>query len=164
VQLDYAATSYLLGSRRATKERLCAFTGAALDIGKTSVVLAGTHEQIELAKLCVEVTLQQRRDARQTVPYDELERRDDVETLDVPVDLVGFVLGAKGASLRSLESTHHVFLFFDNLRVRRGANGACKRLFVIGSRRDRTRAIDEARRVCRRERAHKPGTSPCAPS
>ena len=40
--------------------------------------------------------------------------RTDVETLDVEQEAVGFLLGAKGATLRGLETKHKTFMFFDN--------------------------------------------------
>ena len=46
-----------------------------------------------------QITLQQRRDGKMTVRYEDLERRPDVDTLDVPTGAVGYILGAKGESL-----------------------------------------------------------------
>ena len=38
----------------------------------------------------------------------------DVTTLDVDQEAVGFLLGARGATLRGLETKHRTFMFFDN--------------------------------------------------
>jgi hypothetical protein len=40
-----------------------------------------------------------------------------VTTLDVEQEAVGFLLGAKGATLRGLETKHRTFMFFDNERT-----------------------------------------------
>ena len=40
----------------------------------------------------------------------------DAVTIDVPEQAVGFVLGARGATLRELETKFHTFMFFDNDR------------------------------------------------
>lgn len=41
----------------------------------------------------------------------------EVTTLDVEQEAVGFLLGAKGATLRGLETKHRTFMFFDNERT-----------------------------------------------
>ena len=121
IELDNAATAYLLGSRGATKQRLADFTGCQLEIGHSRVELIGRQEERELARMCVEITLQQRNGSgRGTIEYDELERREDCSTIDVPQPAVGFLLGAKGATLRQMETKHRVFMFFNNDRVRQG--------------------------------------------
>jgi len=72
-----------------------------------------------------------------------------VSTFDVPKETVGFLLGAKGSTLRAMETKHRVFMFFNNDRMRQGKHGQCKRLYVIGSNRSREDALDEAEDVVR---------------
>ena len=85
--------------------------------------VVGDPEERELAILAIRVALTQRQGSTLTVDYNEIERRPDVTTFDVPTQTVGFVLGAKGASLRKIESKHGTCMFFDNKRERMAAGG-----------------------------------------
>jgi|TARA_B110001469_G_C9569867_1_gene282567 hypothetical protein len=92
------------------------------------VELVGLPEEVELARLCIQITLQQRKGSgAPAVVYSDLERREDVEFLDVPEGCVGFILGAGGATLRQMEMKHLVFMFFDNDNLIEGRNGRTKR-------------------------------------
>ncbi len=88
--------AYLLGRNGATKQRLANFSGARLEIDPRSdggrIEVIGTDDERELARLCVDITLQQRNQGRVHVDPDKLEARKDVSFLDVPKDAVGFVL------------------------------------------------------------------------
>jgi len=144
IDLDNTSTAYLLGRQGVTKTRLADFTGCQLEIGHSKVELIGTPEEIDLARLCVEITLQQRAGSgAPAVAYSDLERRDDVEHLDVPGPCVGFILGAKGATLRQMETKHKVFMFFDNDNTIQGRDGPTKRLYIIGNSRDRNAVLEE---------------------
>ena len=45
------------------------------------VELTGSHDEIELAKLCVDITLQQRKEEEANIDYEGLEQRSDVDTI-----------------------------------------------------------------------------------
>ena len=80
--------------------------------------LIGSPEAVDLARLCIEITLQQRKGGDgPTVVYSDLERREDTEFLDVPEreNCVGFILGAKGATMRQARTRARV-----RARARRG--------------------------------------------
>ena len=80
--------------------------------------LIGGPEAVDLARLCIQITLQQRKGGDgPTVVYSDLERREDTEFLDVPEDknCVGFILGAKGATMRQARARSRV-----RARARRG--------------------------------------------
>ena len=80
--------------------------------------LIGSPEAVDLARLCIEITLQQRKGGDgPTVVYSDLERREDTEFLDVPEreNCVGFILGAKGATMRQARARSRV-----RARARRG--------------------------------------------
>jgi len=111
--------------------------------------VSGSPEERELATLAIRITLQQRNGGKVDVDFGDLEDRDDVSTLDVPQKTVGFLLGSKGGTLRKMESEHRVFMFFDNDNVRSGKHGPSKRLYVIGTRMARDKALDEAEDVVR---------------
>ena len=80
--------------------------------------LIGSPEAVDLARLCIQITLQQRKGGDgPTVVYSDLERREDTEFLDVPEreNCVGFILGAKGATMRQARARSRV-----RARARRG--------------------------------------------
>ena len=96
MSLETSEIAYLLGRNGSTKQRLATFSGARLEIdpgdngGRIEVI--GTPEERELARLCVDITLQQRNNGRVQVDIEKLEARHDTSWLDVPKDAVGFVL------------------------------------------------------------------------
>ena len=96
MNLEAGEIAYLLGRNGATKQRLANFSGARLEIdprgdgGRIEVI--GTKEERRLARLCVDITLQQRNNGRVHVDTEDLESRNDVSWLDVHKDAVGFVL------------------------------------------------------------------------
>jgi len=100
--------------------RLERFSGARLNIDRDIAEVEGTVEERALAKLAISITLQQRNGGQVTTNFEELEDRTDVSTFDVPKETVGFLLGAKGQTLRQMETNHKVFMFFNNDQVRQG--------------------------------------------
>ena len=121
---------YRLGRNGSTKSRLAMFTSARLEIDprEGTVEIIGNEAQRKLSRLCIEITLQQQNNGRITADLDAIERRDDVTIYDVPGDAVAFLLGAKGAALRGMETKHCTFMFFDNDSTRNGK----KRLYILG--------------------------------
>lgn len=89
--------AYLVGRAGQTRMRLERFSGATLNIDRDIAEVGGTQEQIELAKLAINITLQQRNGGAVSVDFSDLEDREDVSTMDVPAETVGFLLGSKGA-------------------------------------------------------------------
>jgi len=140
--LERSEIAYLLGRNGSTKQRLANFSGARLEIdpgedgGRIEVI--GSQEERELARLCVDITLQQRNNGKVQVDIEKLEARPDCSFLDVPKDAVGFVLGAKGATLRGFETKYHTFMFFDE-SIRDGK----RRLYILGPRDGRKAALGE---------------------
>jgi hypothetical protein len=96
MSLETSEIAYLLGRNGSTKQRLANFSGARLEIdpredgGRIEVI--GTQEERELARLCVDITLQQRNNGKVQVDIEKLESRTDCSFLDVPKDAVGFIL------------------------------------------------------------------------
>jgi len=139
--------AYLVGRGGQTKFRLENFSLARLNIDKDSAELTGTDDALERARLAIKITLQQRNGGRIDIDFQDMEERKDVETLDVPVPAVGFLLGSKGATLRKMEEKHRVFMFFDNDRKRDGKHGPSKRLYIVGPDRARDSALEESEEV-----------------
>ena len=142
--LEGAAIAYLLGRQGQTKQRLANFSGARLEIdpegrdgGKVTII--GGDEERRLARMCIDITLQQRNNGQVVVDLPELEKRNDLTTLDVPQSAVGFVLGARGATLRDFETRFRTFMFFDNATI----HGDKKRLYILGRQDAREKALRE---------------------
>lgn len=144
MDLEAGAVAYLLGRNGATKQRLANFSGARLEIdprgeGGGTIEIIGTEEERRLARMCIDITLQQRNNGQVIVDLDALEARGDISIFDVPLNAVGFVLGSKGATLRELETKYKTFMFFDNENIR----DQKKRLYILGSQDNRRKALQE---------------------
>jgi hypothetical protein len=131
------------------------------DTGKIEII--GTVAERKLARLCIDITLQQRNNGKVNISEQELMKEGNVCTLDVETDAVGFVLGAKGATLRQFETQYCTFMFFDNdclpgrsqvhtcftstkvqtLTLMRLPGTTQKRLYILGTKENRERALAE---------------------
>jgi rRNA processing protein Krr1/Pno1 len=66
MELESGAIAYLLGRNGATKQRLANFSGCRLEIDPNKdgsagrIEIIGTPEERKLARLCIDITLQQR--------------------------------------------------------------------------------------------------------
>lgn len=81
------------------RDRLIKFTGAQLEISPGDgspdggrIKITGTPTVRELARLCVDIVLQQRNNGRILIDTAALEARRDVSFIDVPTAAVGFIL------------------------------------------------------------------------
>ena len=145
LELSQEGAAYLYGRSGSTMQRLCRFSGCKIEMGsdKRVVEIRGASAGRALARLCIDILLQQRNGGRLDCDWAAIEKRDDATTIDVPIAAVGFLMGSKGATLRDLEGRHEVFMFFDNDTVRKGA----KRLYVLGGRGARGAAAEECDRA-----------------
>ncbi|KAJ1471244.1 hypothetical protein T484DRAFT_1844927 [Baffinella frigidus] len=160
MDLEGGAVAYLLGRQGATKQRLANFSGARLEIdphaeGGGKVTIIGGDDERRLARMCIEITLQQRNNGKVHVDLAALEKRNDLTTIDVPQSCVGFVLGARGATLREFETRFRTFMFFDNETI----HGDKKRLYILGQQDFDTKRLyilgrQEAREKALRECEH----------
>ena len=137
MELEGPAVAYILGRDGQTKRRLESATECRVEVNTDNVEIHGSDEQRDLCKLCVSMTLQQR-EGTMTIDFRDLERRADCVTFDVPKQCVGFVLGARGATLRQFEERARAYMVFDNERVH---DGNCKRIYILGARRGREEAL-----------------------
>jgi len=151
IDLDDGNVAYLLGRGGQTRARLSNFCGASLEISNGKAEMWGTKQQVELATLAIDITLAQRNGGRIDIDFSELEERHDAISTEVPMDAVGFVLGAKGNTLRTLETRFKTFMFFDNDKVRDNKDGKrSKRLYIISSKEEhREAALREVEDVVR---------------
>ena len=120
LKLSEQDVAYLVGRGGHTRMRLERFSYTRLEISRDGAEIEGTAHQRALAKLAISMILQQRDGGAVAADFDALESRDDVSTFDVPTETVGFLLGAKGVTLRQIESNHRVFMCFNNNRINQG--------------------------------------------
>ncbi|KAJ1495971.1 hypothetical protein T484DRAFT_1924461 [Baffinella frigidus] len=144
ISVEGGEVAYLLGRQGATKQRLANFSGARLEIdphaeGGGKITIIGGEEERRLARMCIEITLQQRNNGQVHVDLAALEKRNDLSTVDVPQAAVGFVLGARGATLREFETRFRTFMFFDNETI----HGDKKRLYILGQQEAREKGLRE---------------------
>lgn len=142
---DEGAVAYLLGRNGTTKQRLANFSGARLEIdpradGGGTVEIIGSDDERRLARICIDITLQQRNNGKVKVDLEGLRALGEITHFDVDQSAVGFVLGAKGATLRQFEKMYRTFMFFDNDTV---VEGGKKRLYILGTRENREKALKE---------------------
>jgi hypothetical protein len=146
MSLESQCIAYLLGRNGATKQRLAKFSGCRLEIdpsrddntGKIEII--GTSPERKLARLCIDITLQQRNNGKIEISEEELMANGNVSTFDVDKSAVGFVLGAKGQTLRQFETQHRTFMFFDNDCL---PGTTKKRLYILGTDENRKGALAE---------------------
>jgi len=158
MSLESQAIAYLLGRNGATKQRLANFSGCRLEIdpnkddstGKIEII--GTVPERKLARLCIDITLQQRNNGKVNISEDELMAAGNVSTLDVDTDAVGFVLGAKGQTLRQFETQYRTFMFFDNDCL---PGTSKKRLYILGTDDNRKKALAECENAVEYKRSGK---------
>lgn len=128
--------AYLLGRDGSTKRRLELSSGARIEVERDTIEIIGEPSERELARLFVDMTLEQRK-GRMQIEFDDIGDRDDCEVMDIPKECVGFVLGNRGATLRTFEERCRAYMIFDNETMRQGK----KRLYILGqSSRARGRA------------------------
>lgn len=166
ISLSDHDVAYLVGKGGQTRIRLERFSGARLQINQGTAEVTGTDAERSRAKLAIDITLQQRNGGRISTDFNELERRADMDLLDVPKDVVGFLLGTKGQSLRALESKYCTFMFFDNDHVHRDegtGRGETKRLYVLGTQRARDDALSEVREMVEYKSGRGAGRGPPPP-
>jgi len=127
--------SYALGKQGATRKKLEAAAHCILQYVGNTIVYAGQKEE--------------RRNCRQYMKWlfaqldgpvsVEVDRRDDVTTVEVPQDTVGYITGARRAALIAMEAEWGVFMFFSDFAGGKGGSSRSKteRLLIFGTERQR---------------------------
>ena len=91
IELDRGSVAYLIGRNGATKLRLQNFSGCeiAVNDGADAITIRGDDKQKERARLCIKVTLQQKDGGQIHIDFEELAKRAETATVDVPSSAVG---------------------------------------------------------------------------
>eukprot|EP01062_Namystynia_karyoxenos_P075347 TRINITY_DN725_c0_g1_i7.p1 TRINITY_DN725_c0_g1~~TRINITY_DN725_c0_g1_i7.p1 ORF type:complete len:581 (+),score=230.81 TRINITY_DN725_c0_g1_i7:111-1853(+) len=115
--------SYALGSQGYTRKKLQASSGCIVQYVGNAAFFAGTYEERRRARRYMRWLLEQRHGA---VRVKDADMHDDVQTMTVPAEAVGQLMGQKGHMLRKIEEETGTFLFMARDHSDR------ERLFVCG--------------------------------
>eukprot|EP00756_Hemistasia_phaeocysticola_P017361 Hpha_TRINITY_DN15533_c3_g7::TRINITY_DN15533_c3_g7_i1::g.105248::m.105248 len=115
--------SYALGSQGYTRRKLQNASGCIVQYVGNVAFFAGLYEERRRARRYMRWLLEQRHGAVRVKDSDQL---DDVQTMDVPSEAIGGLMGQKGSSLRKVEEETSTFLFMARDRDDR------ERLFICG--------------------------------
>ncbi|KAJ1640623.1 hypothetical protein T492DRAFT_1138754 [Pavlovales sp. CCMP2436] len=130
--------AFILGKGGKTKEKLARVSGARIELYERSRTLEimGPPEARARARKYVEAVMAQRVGP---VSIDEDTDTDDLTTVQVPHEAVGFVTGTQGNFLRSIEEEWGTLMFFAEYRGRRGPSSGVvtEKLAIFGPRRAR---------------------------
>jgi len=134
--------SYALGKKGMTRKKLAKSSGCIVEYVGYTVFMSGTREERTRAKEYLDWLFDQ---LKGPVYVDGWEERDDCTCVDVPQDCVGYVTGARRATLGKIEEEWGTLMFFmsTNMRARereqqgrRDFDGS-EKLAIFGSRRGR---------------------------
>lgn len=130
--------AFILGKNGKTKEKIARVSGAEIDLFEHSLTLEirGEDAARGRAKKYIECVMAQRVGP---VTIDEQDHdADDLTTISVPSEAVGFVTGAQGNFLRSVEEEWGTLMFFADFRGKgRGREGDTEKLAIFGPQRGR---------------------------
>lgn len=133
--------AFLMGQGGRTKKKICAVSGAFLELktskasGESTLEIAGTQEQRDKARKYVDIVMRQRLGP---VRIDDAEQHDDLTIIEVPQEAVSFVTGHKGSFLRMVEEEFGTLLFFINFsKTNREGKDQLEKLAIFGSERER---------------------------
>jgi len=128
--------AFILGKGGRTKEKIARVSGADLDLFEHSLTLEirGSEAERGRAKKYVECVMAQ----RVGPVHIEDDDGEDLTTIMVPSEAVGFVTGSQGNFLRQVEEEWGTLMFFADFRSKdRGAQGQTEKLAIFGPRRGR---------------------------
>mmetsp|Transcript_15395 Transcript_15395/g.38615 ORF Transcript_15395/g.38615 Transcript_15395/m.38615 type:complete len:180 (+) Transcript_15395:372-911(+) len=110
--------SYALGKKGMTRKKLAKSSGCIVEYVGYTVYMSGSQAERSRAKEYLDWLFQQ---LRGPVYVEGWEERDDCTVIDVPRDCVGYVTGARRATLGKIEEEWGTLMFFADFRGRDGS-------------------------------------------
>ena len=107
--------SYALGKKGMTRKKLARSSGCIVEYVGYTVFMSGLEPERIRAKEYLDWLFDQ---LRGPVYVDNWEERDDVTMVDVPRDCVGYVTGARRATLGKIEEEWGTLMFFMSTQMR----------------------------------------------
>eukprot|EP00756_Hemistasia_phaeocysticola_P017356 Hpha_TRINITY_DN15533_c3_g3::TRINITY_DN15533_c3_g3_i1::g.105241::m.105241 len=128
--------SWALGKSGSTRKKIARASEAIVEYVGLWVHIAGTYDQRQRAHDYLDWTMAQLESPRISIKTD---RRDDVTVVKVPQDTVGYVTGARRATLLQMEQEWGVMMLFLNSKTkgRRDDPDAYEELAIFGPKRGR---------------------------
>jgi rRNA processing protein Krr1/Pno1 len=136
--------SYALGKKGMTRKKLARSSGCIVEYVGYTVFMSGMPDERQRAKEYLTWLFDQ---LRGPVYVDGWESRDDCTMVDVPRDCVGYVTGARRATLSKIEEEWGTLMFFMSTNMRRDDRGqsaegrrdfdGSEKLAIFGDRRGR---------------------------
>ena len=135
--------SYALGKKGMTRKKLARSSQCIVEYVGYTVFMSGMPDERARAKEYLDWLFDQ---LRGPVYVDNWEQRDDVTMVDVPRDCVGYVTGARRATLGKIEEEWGTLMFFMSTNMRRDDRGqgsdrrefdGSEKLAIFGDRRGR---------------------------
>lgn len=125
--------SYALGKQGGTRKKLERSSGAIVQYIGNRAFFSGTKPQRRRAKDYMKWLFQQ---LEGPVWVDDWEERDDCTVVDIPSDCIGYITGARRATLGMMEEEFGTLMFFMNKSAERGKSRS-EKLAIWGSERAR---------------------------
>ena len=142
VALESNEISYALGKRGMTRKKLAKSSGCIVEYVSNTVCLSGTIDERRRASEYLVWLFEQ---LKGPLYVEGWESREDCTCVEIPSDCIGYVTGARRATLGKIEEEFGVLMFFMNSTMRstdREAESAAdpnssEKLAIFGPRRDR---------------------------
>jgi len=129
--------SYALGKQGGTRKKLARSSGAIVQYVGHLALFSGAKKERRKAKEYIKWLFLQ---LEGPVYVDNWEDRDDCTVLDIPSDCIGYITGARRATLGSLEEEWGVLMFFMSKNGDKGGGkrgGGSEMLIICGAERGR---------------------------
>mmetsp|Transcript_74087 Transcript_74087/g.192401 ORF Transcript_74087/g.192401 Transcript_74087/m.192401 type:complete len:626 (-) Transcript_74087:94-1971(-) len=127
--------SYALGKQGGTRKKMEASSGAIVQYVGHVALFSGTRQERRRAKEYMKWLFEQ---LEGPVWVDDWEKRDDCIVVDVPAGCIGYITGARRATLGSLESEWGVLMFFMSKDKDKGkGRDRAEKLIIFGPARGR---------------------------
>jgi len=127
--------SYALGKQGGTRKKLERSSGAIVQYVGHTALFSGTKEVRRKAKEYMRWLFDQ---LEGPVWVDGWEERKDCTVVDIPGDCIGYITGARRATLGMMEEEWGVLMFFMNKKEDKGrGRGGSEKLIILGAERGR---------------------------
>eukprot|EP00401_Gymnodinium_catenatum_P073190 CAMPEP_0117488174 /NCGR_PEP_ID=MMETSP0784-20121206/16375_1 /TAXON_ID=39447 /ORGANISM="" /LENGTH=587 /DNA_ID=CAMNT_0005282845 /DNA_START=1 /DNA_END=1762 /DNA_ORIENTATION=- len=126
--------SYALGKQGATRKKLERSSGAVVQYVGHVALFSGTKTERRRGKEYMRWLFEQ---LEGPVYVDGWQDRDDCTVLDIPSDCVGYITGARRATLGTMEDEWGVLMFFMNKAGDKGKGRGSEMLIMFGPERGR---------------------------
>lgn len=143
--------AYIMGRSGETIDRIRRCSGIAYETRGDGITLFGTDEEILCGRLGIRLMLEMLREGKLSIDLQALEVQEKFDSVHIPNDSVGFVIGKDGVTFRRIESRHSVLMFLDQVpqKVGAGYGRLVKCLYIMGTAENRESALEAVAKMLR---------------